>query len=123
MNTSESVVTDRMDLSNTLRRIRVFWDVSFHGDTSRGDTSWFSLGQLDLFITSDISDKYKVLNEIVFEGGPDNIYGTNIGPENSFGADVERYLLQYSHNQYLNLLGGRGHTAIGYYNNAYHHST
>ncbi len=120
---SESVVTDRMDLSKTLLNIRGFGDVSFHGDTQPGDTNSFSLGQLDLFVTSDIADKYRFLSEIVFEGGPDNIYGTSVGPENTFGVDVERYLLQYSHNDYLNISVGRGHTAIGYYNTAYHHST
>jgi len=32
-------------------------------------------------------------------------------------------LLQYSYNDYFNLSVGRYHTAIGYYNTAYHHST
>jgi hypothetical protein len=31
--------------------------------------------------------------------------------------------MQYSLNNYFRLSLGRGHTAIGYYNNAYHHST
>ena len=119
----DSVMTDRMDVSKTLLNIRGFGDVSFHDDTLKGDATSFALGQLDLFVTSDISDKYRFLSEIVFEGGPDNIYGTVVGPENSFGVDVERYLLQYSHNDYLNISVGRGHTAIGYYNTAYHHST
>ena len=32
-------------------------------------------------------------------------------------------MLQYSYNDYFNLSVGRYHTAIGYYNTAYHHST
>jgi hypothetical protein len=120
---SENVMAERMDLSKTLLRIRGFGDISLHGDTQKGDTTSFSLGQLDLFVTSDISDKFKFLSEIVFEGGPDTIYGVNEGQENTFGVDVERYLLEYSYNDYFNLAAGRGHTAIGYYNTAYHHST
>ena len=119
----ENAMADRMDLSKTLLRIRGFGDASLHGDTQKGDTTSFSLGQLDLFVTSDISDKFKFLGEIVFEGGPDNIYGATAGEENTFSVDVERYLLQYSPNDYLNISAGRGHTAIGYYNTAYHHST
>ncbi len=119
----ESAMADRMDLSKTLLRIRGFGDVSLHGDTQKGDATSFSLGQLDLFITSDISEKFKFLSEVVFEGGPDNLYGVNVGQENTFGVDVERYLLQYSYNDYLKISAGRGHTAIGYYNTAYHHST
>lgn len=120
---SENVMAERMDLSKTLLRIRGFGDISLHGDTQKADTSSFSLGQLDLFVTSDVSDKFKFLSEIVFEAGPNNFYGVTSGSANTFGVDIERYLLQYSHNDYLNISAGRGHTAIGYYNTAYHHST
>jgi hypothetical protein len=119
----ERAMSERMDVSKTLLRIRGFGDTTLHGDTQKGDNTSFTLGQLDLFVTSDISEKFKFLSEIVFEGGPDNIYGVTRGANNAFGVDVERYLIQYSHNDYLNLEAGRWHTAIGYYNTAYHHST
>jgi hypothetical protein len=114
---------ERMDVSKTLLRIRGFGDINFHGDNQKGDTTSFTLGQLNLFVTSDISEKFKFLGEIVFEGGPDNIYGVTRGENNTFGVDVERLLLQYSYNDYFNVSVGRYHTAIGYYNTAYHHST
>jgi hypothetical protein len=102
-----------MEPDETLLRIRGFGDFGFHGDTQKGDTTSFSLGQLDLFITSDISDKFKFLTELVFE----------VDSNNKFEADLERVLLKYSYNDHLNLAFGRYHTAIGYYNTAYHHST
>jgi hypothetical protein len=114
---------ERMDVSRTLLRMRGFGDISFHGNTQHGETTSFSLGQLDLFVTSDVSEKFKFLSEIVFEGGPSNFYGNMTGEANSFSVDVERYLLQYSHNDYLNISAGRGHTSIGYYNTTYHHSS
>ena len=125
---AERSETERMDVSKTLLRIRGFGDVTFHGDNYHpagqpGDKTAFSLGQLDLFVTSDISDRFRFLSEIVFEAGPDNIYGQTTGTPNAFGVDVERYLLRYSYNDYFNLTAGRYHTAIGYYNTAYHHST
>ena len=125
---TEHAESERMDVSKTLLRIRGFGDVTLHGDNYHplgqpGDKTAFTLGQLNLFVTSDISDKFKFLSEIVFEAGPDNIYGVTRGVENSFGVDVERYLLTYSRNEYFNLSAGRYHTAIGYYNTAYHHST
>ena len=79
-----------MDVSRTLLRIRGFGDISLHGDTMKGDTTSFSLGQLDLFVTSDVSDKFRFLSEIVFENGGTNIYGTQVGDQNSFGVDIER---------------------------------
>ena len=114
---------ERMDVSQTLLRIRGFGDISFHGDNRPGDKTAFSLGQLDLFVTSDVSDRFRFLSEIVFEAGPDSIYGVTEGEKNSFSVDLERYLLQYSWNDYFHLSVGRGHTAIGYYNTAYHHSS
>lgn len=114
---------ERMDVSKTLLRIRGFGDINLHGDNLKGDTTSFTLGQLNLFVTSDISDKFKFLGEIVFEAGPDNIYGVTRGEKNVFGVDVERMVLQYSYNDNFNLAAGRYHTAIGYYNTAYHHST
>lgn len=125
---SDHTENERMDVSKTLLRVRGFGDVTFHGDNYHpagmpGDKTAFTLGQLNLFVTSDISDRFKFLGEIVFEAGPDNIYGIRRGTANSFGVDVERYLLTYSQNEYFNLSAGRYHTAIGYYNTAFHHST
>jgi hypothetical protein len=125
---AEHAENERMDLSKTLLRIRGFADVTLHGDNYHppgqpGDKTSFTLGQLNLFVTSDISDKFKFLSEIVFEAGPDNTYGVTTGTTNAFDVDIERYLLTYSHNDYFNLSVGRYHTAIGYYNTAFHHST
>ncbi|MBV9075766.1 MAG: hypothetical protein JOZ10_19245 [Acidobacteria bacterium] len=119
----ETVMSERMDFSRTLLKIRGFGDINLRGSNQKGDTTSFNLGQLNLFVTSDVSDRFKFLGEIVFEAGPDNIYGVTRPNNNFLGVDVERLLLQYSHNDYFNLALGRYHTAIGYYNTAYHHST
>ncbi len=120
---TESFTSERLDLSKTLLRIRGFGDASLHGDTQKGDSTYFSLGQLDLFVTSEMSDKFRFLADILFEGGPDKTYSVNSAPSTILNVDVERYLLQYSKNDYLNISTGRGHVAIGYYSAAYQHST
>jgi hypothetical protein len=111
---------ERMDVSKTLLRIRGFGDMTLHGSSQKGDTTSFTLGQLNLFVTSDISENFKFLSEIVFEAGTSR---QPLPEQNVFSVDIERYLLLYSKNDYLNLAIGRYHTAIGYYNTAYHHST
>lgn len=93
--------------------IRGYTDITLHGGNEKGTATSFSLGQMNLFVTSDLSERFKFLSEIVFEAGDDN----------AFGVDVERLLLQYSPSDYFNFAVGRYHTAIGYYNTAYHHST
>src|SRR3984893_2687776 len=66
----------------------------------------FYTGDLDLLLTSRITDKASVLAEIVF------------GEEDAqkFGIDLERVLLKYDYNDHLKLSFGRYHTGIGYYN-------
>jgi hypothetical protein len=110
---AEHAMSEGMDLNRTLMRIRGFSDVTLHGSNLKGDTTSFSLGQVDLFVTSDVSERLKFLSEVVFEAGQNN----------SFGVDIERLLLTYSFGDYLNVGVGRYHTAIGYYNTAFHHST
>jgi hypothetical protein len=121
--TNAHSVPERMDYGNTLLRMRGFGDISLRGGNQAGRKTSFNLGQLNLFVTSDISERFKFLSEIVFEGGPSDFLGTPTGATNTFGVDIERMLLQYSQNDYFHLAVGRYHTAIGYYNTAFHHGT
>ena len=93
--------------------IRGFSDVNYIGTTQKGVTNSFFLGALDLFVTSRLSEKFSMLSEINFEAGEDN----------NIGIDLERMLLTYRANDHFKLSFGRYHTAIGYYNTAYHHGT
>jgi hypothetical protein len=110
---------ERVDLNKTLLRIRGFGDMSVEGGWEKGQTTSFSLGKLNLFVTSDISERFRFLTEIVFEAGPSISEDVR---SNVYGVDVERMLLQYTYNDHFHLLMGRNHTSIGYYNTAYHDS-
>ncbi len=93
--------------------LRGFSDVDYHATDNHLDTNTFGFGQFNLFITSRLSDKLSFLAETVLEADT----------HNSVGVDLERVLLQYSPSDYFNVSFGRYHTAIGWYNTAYHHST
>lgn len=103
---------EKVDANRNLLNIRGFGDYSFHGENLKGTASSFSLGQIDLFITSDISDRFRFLTDLVFEKGRGNNYE----------EDLERVLLEYRYSDYFKLAVGRYHTAIGYYNLAFRHS-
>jgi len=92
-------------------QIRGFNDIDFRAFRDGGNLNTFSLGQLDLFLSSRLGSDFSTLGEIVFEAGDTN----------GFEVDVERFLLQYSPNDRISVAGGRFHTAIGYYSTAYHH--
>jgi hypothetical protein len=93
--------------------IQGFADVNYRASNEKGKTNSFSLGQLDLFLTSRLSDKFSVLAELILEAGQDN----------AFSFEIHRLLLRYAPNDYFNFSAGRYHTAIGYYNTAYHHGS
>ena len=109
----DTTAPDRIDFNSTLLNIRGFGDFGFGGQTQKGSTTSFSLGQVDFFITSDISERFRFLTDLVFEKG--------IG--NDFEEDLERVLLEYTHSDYFKLSLGREQTAIGYYNLAFRHSS
>jgi hypothetical protein len=92
-------------------QIQGFADVDLHASNEKGSHTSFALGQLDLFITSRLSEKFDVLSELIVEANE----------RNEFTFEIHRLLLQYTPNDYLRLGAGRYHTAIGYYNTAYHH--
>ena len=105
--------SEHKDVSRTALNIRGFGDFGFYGGNQKGQTSSFSIGQTNLFITSNLSERLRFLTEMVFE----------VHQNNGFDTDLERVLLEGSLSDYLKLSGGRYHTALGYYNTAYHHST
>lgn len=109
----EEAAPDRIEENKTLLSIRGFGDYSFHGQNQKGTSTSFSLGQADLFITSNISDRFRFVTDLVFEKGRGN----------QFEEDLERVLLEYRHSDYFRLELGRFHTAIGYYNLAFRHSS
>jgi hypothetical protein len=76
-----------------------------------GSAGNFAVGDVDLFLTSQLTGKTSVLTEIVFSEGDSQ----------SFTPDVARLLLKYDPNDYLKMSFGRFHTATSYYNSVYHH--
>jgi hypothetical protein len=104
---------DEMSKGTPSLQIQGFADVNFRASNQKGATNSFALGQLDLFLTSRLSDKFSVLGELIMEAGPDN----------TFSFEIHRLLLRYTPNDYFNFSAGRYHTAIGYYNTAYHHGS
>ena len=89
-----------------------FGDISYIWDNEEEEhRNSFVLGQLDFFVTSKLSDDLTLLSETVIEA--DSM--------NNFVIEIERLLLQWRPSDYFNVDIGRYHTAVGYYNTAFHH--
>jgi len=95
-------------------QIRGFTDVTVGGSDRRGANSAFGIGQFDLYVTSKVAQRVSFLGETVFEFD-------DAGGE--FVVDVERVIISYEASHLLRLAGGKHHTPLGYWNNAYHHGT
>jgi hypothetical protein len=95
-------------------QFRGFADDLFTDSTQRGAHSTFSQGiGFDFFMTSKMSDQFSALAEFLIE----------YAPTNATEPDLERLELHYTPSDYFNVTAGRFHTAIGYYNTAYHHAS
>lgn len=80
---------------------------------STTDTNHFTVGPVVLFISSQISEDISFYSENEFDFTADGVGH----------LDVERVMLSYSYAPWLNIGAGRGHTALGYWNQRFHHGT
>jgi hypothetical protein len=88
-------------------------------ELATGHTNTFAVGELDLFITDQISKKFSFLAETSISACP---YGCN-GGTNESGIEVERVMLTYKPSEYFQMSFGRFHSMIGYYDITFHHAT
>ncbi len=75
----------------------------------------FTLGQFDLFITSQVSNKISFIGETIFK------YETNDKHDDGFEIGIERAIVNYKLKDYFNLSAGKFYTPLGYWNNVFHH--
>jgi len=83
------------------------------GITYEKDKVAFNFGEQDLFITSKLSDRFSFLGETVFKFDSHS--------ETNFSVSIERVVLKYNINGNHNLLIGKHHTPLNYWNDTYHH--
>jgi hypothetical protein len=79
---------------------------------SKGKVS-FGFGEQDLFITSELSDRLSFLGETVFKYAPSS--------PTQFSVSVERVIIKYNLVGNHNIILGKIHTPLNYWNDTYHH--
>ncbi len=73
----------------------------------------FLLGEQDLFITSDISERISFLGESVLK------YDASSGTK--FSISLERAIFKFNYYGNHSVFAGKVHTALNYWNDSYHH--
>jgi hypothetical protein len=100
-------------------RLAGFGDVNFSGMKHLEGPRGFTLGQLALHFTSELSPRVTFFGEISFSARADA--GTGTPAATGFNTEVERLILRFDQSDRLKLSLGRYHTPINYWNTAYHH--
>ncbi len=90
--------------------LNVYGDLDYSVQERGVVSNSFSAPRIELFPTAS-ENKLSFLAEIMFE----------VGDDNEFGVDIERVQVSYLFSDWLRVSAGRFHTAIGYYNDVYHH--
>jgi hypothetical protein len=73
----------------------------------------FGFEEQDLFITSQLNDRISFLGESVFKFSPTS--------STDFNVSIERVVFKYNYAGNNNILFGKHHTPINYWNDTYHH--
>lgn len=92
-------------------RLQVFMNIDNHTEFENGNTTnFFDLGEQDFFITSKITDRFSFIGETVIKPN-----------SNEFIGSIERALIKYNYKGNHNILVGKMHTPVNYWNDVYHH--
>lgn len=76
-------------------------------------TSYFELGEHDLFLNSAFNDRISFLGEFVVR--------YTKGTPTAFSASIERARLKFDYYKNHSVIAGKIHTPINYWNDVYHH--
>jgi len=99
-----------LSLSAQITQIKGFADIL---TSYQNDKASFGFDEQDLFITSELTDRITFLGESVFKYTPTS--------PTDFSVSIERLIIKYNFQGNNNLILGKIHTPINYWNNAYHH--
>lgn len=72
--------------------------------------SYFSIGEHDFFVTSKLRKNISFLGEYVFRFG-----------SGSYWPSIERSLIKFNYKGNHNIIAGKIHTPVNYWNDTYHH--
>lgn len=91
--------------------LRGFSDMSYIYDSNASNNS-FQIHDVDFFISGSVDKKVSYVAEVNFQPTFEGV-----------STDIERSYIQYEINPWFKIAIGRFHTALGYWNDTYHHGS
>ena len=90
-----------------------FGHLEFHFDNLDPKNAYFAIGEHDFFVNTQLSKRISFLGEYVIR--------FNSKSATSFLPSIERSLLKFNYYKNHNLILGKLHTPVNYWNDTYHH--
>jgi len=90
-----------------------FGHLEFHLDNADETNAYFSIGEHDFFVNSQLSKRISFLGEYVIRFNGQS--GT------SFLPSIERSLVKFNYYKNHNIIVGKIHTPVNFWNDTYHH--
>jgi hypothetical protein len=75
--------------------------------------NYFSLGEHDFFVTSNLNKRISFLGEFTIR------YNSNVA--SNFLPSIERAFIKFNYKNNHSIIGGKIHTPVNYWNDSYHH--
>lgn len=88
----------------------LFGDINFTTKSREKSKNSFYLGEMDIYSTGNYGDRLAFFTELVVEA-----------EDHGFEVDLERLWAGYTFSDLFIVRAGKHHTAIGYWNDEYHH--
>jgi hypothetical protein len=98
---------------NTELKIYGHFQYAFDDLSGESSDSYFTLGEQDFFVTSNLSDRIAFLGETVVRY--DNTTNSKFAPS------IERAQLKFDYYKNHSLIVGKMHTPVNYWNDVFHH--
>ena len=106
------IVSTLFTLQSFAQRTQIKGFADIVNTYENGKTS-FGFDEQDLFITSEVSDRISFLGESVFKYTPTT--------PTDFSVSIERIIIKYNIQGNNNIIFGKIHTPLNYWNDTYHH--
>jgi len=98
---------------NTQLKVYGHFQYAFDDLSGEASDSYFTLGEQDFFVTSNLSDRISFLGETVVRY--DKATNTKFSPS------IERAQLKFDYYKNHSFIVGKMHTPVNYWNDVYHH--
>ena len=92
---------------------RGFGHQEFSAVRKNNTDAYFSIGEHDFFVTSNLPNRMSFLGEYVIRFNP--------ASPTSFLPSIERSFLKFNYTNNHSIIGGKVHTPVNYWNDTYHH--